>query len=170
MKSLKYTVFLIFSLLSLNPMAQRQSNGLTWNTDLMKAKDISNATGKPIFAFFTGSDWCGWCRKLQAEVFSKQEFIYWANKNVVLLELDFPRMKKLSPELTQQNQDLMQFFHVTGFPTVWIFFANYDGQTKQFNISPLGNTGYPQNAEPGREQFKFINDANSILMKKKTEQ
>ena len=41
--------------------------------------------------FFTGSDWCGWCIRLQKEVFFKPEFTKWAAENVVLVELDFPR-------------------------------------------------------------------------------
>jgi Thioredoxin-like len=47
------------------------ANGLEWHTDLAKARAVSEATKKPIFGFFTGSDWCGWCHRLQANVFAK---------------------------------------------------------------------------------------------------
>jgi hypothetical protein len=51
------------SVLAQTPAAE----GLTWYTDLAKAREISDAQKIPIFAFFTGSDWCGWCHKLQAD-------------------------------------------------------------------------------------------------------
>lgn len=139
---------------------------LVWYTDLMKAKELSTATNKPIFAFFTGSDWCGWCKKLQRDVFAKPEFIEWASKNVILLELDFPRNKPLSPELTKQNADLQQAFQVRGYPTIWMFFVTTGEDTAKFNIEALGSLGYPQGAEVGNEQIKFLQDANLVLLNK----
>jgi protein disulfide-isomerase len=82
-----------------------QQKPLEWHTDVNKAIKISVETEKPLFFFFTGSDWCGWCKRLQKEVFFKPEFAIWANKNVVLVELDFPRRTKLSAELQKQNRD-----------------------------------------------------------------
>ena len=149
--------------------AQENTNkkdNLVWYTDLIKAQEISKFSNKPIFAFFTGSDWCIWCHKLERDVFEKSEFIKWARKNVILLELDFPRKKQLSPELTQQNNSLQQTFLVQGFPTVWMFFLNKDETTSKFDISALGSLGYPNNAEPGREEVKFLENANSILVNK----
>lgn len=147
--------------------AEKKTGGLEWHTDLMKVHDLSAKTKKPIFAFFTGSDWCGWCIKLQNNVFSKPEFIEWAKKNVILLELDFPRGKQLSPELAQQNANMQQAFGVTGYPTVWIFKTIKNDKEKKFSIDSYGSLGYPA-AEPGQEQFKFIEDAEKILNTKKT--
>jgi protein disulfide-isomerase len=140
---------------------------LTWYTNLLDAQKISNASNKPIFAFFTGSDWCGWCQKLHMDVLNKKEFIDWAKKNVVLLELDYPRRKELSPELKQQNNELQQTFQVRGYPTVWMFFLKDNPTTMKKEINPLGSLGYPQGAEPGKEQVKFLKDANDILKNKK---
>ncbi|MFI5139858.1 MAG: thioredoxin family protein, partial [Sphingobacteriales bacterium] len=110
-----------------------------------------------------GSDWCGWCRKLQNEVFAKPAFIKWAKEKVILLELDFPRMKQLPPELAQQNSQLQNAFKVGGYPTIWIFFMTKNEATNNFNITPLGSTGYPSGAEPGKEEVKFIHEADLIL-------
>ncbi len=140
---------------------------LQWHTDMVKANAVSEKSKKPIFAMFTGSDWCGWCKKLQADVFNKAEFVKWANKNVVLVEIDFPRGKQLSPEMQQQNNSLQQTFNVTGFPTVWMFFMKKDAKTGQYSISPLGSLGYPAGSEPGKEEVKFLNDADAILKKAK---
>jgi thiol-disulfide isomerase/thioredoxin len=139
------------------------AGGLTWYTDLLKAREVSDATHKPIFGFFTGSDWCGWCRKLQSDVLTKSAFVEWAQKNVVLLELDFPRRKQQPTELVQQNQSLQQAFKITGYPTVWLFYVTEDTANKGLNLAALGSLGYPQGAETGKEEVKFLNDANAIL-------
>src|SRR5690348_6346760 len=89
-------------------------NALEWHTNLAEVHELSKASHKPIFAFFTGSDWCGWCTRLQNDVFSKPEFIAWAKKNVILLELDFPRRKQLPEDLQQQNNSLQQALRISG--------------------------------------------------------
>jgi thioredoxin-related protein len=142
--------------------AQEHKNGLTWHTDLNEACTLSNKTKKPIFAFFTGSDWCIWCHRMQDNVFAKQTFQEWANKHVILLELDFPRNKKLPDQLAQQNNSLQQFFKVQGFPTVWIFNVKKQKTTGKFDISALGNLGYPE-SEPGKEDVAFLQRANDIM-------
>ena len=167
MKHIKLIIlgFALFTNFCLN--AQKDSlakkEGLVWYTDIMKANEVSKASNKPLFALFTGSDWCVWCKKLQNDVFIKPEFIQWAKKNVVLVELDFPRTKTLSPELTQQNASLQQTFRVQGFPTIWLFSLNKSADGKTFNIESLGSLGYPQDAEKGKEQVKFLKDANAVL-------
>ena len=95
-----------------------------WLVNLDEAYALSKKTGKPIMANFTGSDWCGWCKRLTASVFSKDEFKVWAEKNVVLLELDFPRKKTLPQNIQAQNTNLAQAFQVAGYPTVWVFNLN----------------------------------------------
>lgn len=96
-----------------------------WVTDWDEAARESKRTGKPIMMNFTGSDWCGWCMKLKAEVFDTPEFKQWADKTVVLLELDFPKGKKLPEELQEQNQRLQQKFQVSGYPS--IIWADHEG-------------------------------------------
>ncbi len=148
-------------------VAQETKGGLVWYTDIMKADEVSKKSGKPIFAFFTGSDWCGWCHKLQNDVFSKQSFIDWAKKSVVLVELDFPRNKQLPTELAQQNSGLQQALQVQGYPTVWLLFLNKNKDEKSFNLSTLGSLGYPRGAVQGKEELTFLQEANSILKKGK---
>jgi thioredoxin-related protein len=138
-------------------------NELFWYTDANKAGEASNSSKKPIFAFFTGSDWCGWCHKLEREVFEKAEFKAWAAKNVILLELDFPRKKQLPAELMQQNNALQQAFKVQGYPTIWLFYLTKDEANNKQNINALGSLGYPEGAVQGKEEVKFLADANKIL-------
>ena len=116
-------------------------NELTWHTDFTEAAKLSQKTNKPIMANFTGSDWCGWCKVLKREVFVTDEFKKWAKKNVILLELDFPRRKQLSPELKKQNSALQRAFGVRGYPTVWLFNVGKEKDPKK-DLVPLGKTGY----------------------------
>jgi thioredoxin-related protein len=112
-----------------------------WLVDLEEAYKKSQETGKPIMANFTGSDWCGWCKRLSAAVFVKPEFKKWADENVVLLELDFPRRKQLPQNIREQNQSLQQSFKVRGYPTIWVFNLDKDAAGK-YSIEALGKTGY----------------------------
>ena len=112
-----------------------------WMVDINKAYEVSNKTGKPILANFTGSDWCGWCVKLKAEVFDTPEFKVWAAKNVVLIELDSPHRFKLPEAIQQQNASLVQAFKVSKYPTIWVFNLTKNADNK-YNIEALGKTGY----------------------------
>jgi protein disulfide-isomerase len=157
--------FLLFSL-SFGAQSHAQTagaDGLSWYTDVNKAHQESLKSKKPIFGFFTGSDWCYWCKKLQNEVFSKPEFVAWAKKSVVLLELDFPRNKQLPQELASQNASLQQAFQVPGYPTIWIFNLEQGTGDKNFNIQPWGSLGYPSGAEAGKEEVKFLQNAAVIM-------
>lgn len=114
---------------------------LVWHEDLKEAITISQKENKPLMLFFTGSDWCGWCIRLQKEVFFKPEFTKWAVENVVLVELDFPRKKAQTQELRTQNAQLQQQFQVRGYPTIWFVKADKNS-AGQVNLSQLGRTGY----------------------------
>ena len=162
-------VISVFILLSIGKYADAQETkgGLKWYTDILQADKVSRASGKPIFAFFTGSDWCGWCRKLQNDVFAKKSFINWAKKNVVLVELDFPRKKQLPQELMQQNMGLQQALQVKGYPIIWLLYLKREKGSKNINLNTLGSLGYPSGATPGKEDQKFLQQANEILKKKK---
>lgn len=134
-----------------------QKSELTWHTDMEKAMKISAKKKKPLMLFFTGSDWCGWCIRLQKEVFYKPEFVKWAKKNVILVELDFPRSKQLEQAVRQQNYGLQSALKVQGFPTIWFVNAEKKEDGK-VNLSQLGSTGY---VAGGPEAW--ITGANQIL-------
>lgn len=117
-----------------------QAQELKWETDITKAMKVSNKTKKPMLLFFTGSDWCGWCIRLQKEVLKTPEFAKWAKKNVILVELDFPRSVPQTDALKMQNNGLQQAFGVQGFPTVW--FATAKEKNGKPSFTGMGSTGY----------------------------
>lgn len=89
-------------------------------TDFEAAKTKAAAEQKPLLLDFTGSDWCGWCIKLDKEVFSQQAFQDFADESLILVELDFPRDKPQSAELKAQNAALRDQYKVRGYPTILI--------------------------------------------------
>ena len=104
-----------------------------WLTDYEQAQEKARTDRKLMLIDFTGSDWCGWCIKLDREVFSKREFKEYASKNLVLLEVDFPNRKKIPPAMKAQNERLAMKYQVQGFPTIVVL--NGDGQQ-------VGEMGY----------------------------
>jgi protein disulfide-isomerase len=98
--------------------------GEDWLTDLEKAKAKAKEEKKAVLINFTGSDWCGFCIKLQKEVFTKPEFKEYADKNLVLVEVDFPSKKKLPADLKKANEKLKDEFKIEGFPTLVVLDAN----------------------------------------------
>jgi len=97
--------------------------GEEWLTDFSQAKKAAAEKSLPILADFSGSDWCGWCIKLDKEVFSQKEFKAFAKDHVVLFLADFPREKKQKADVKAQNEQLMQAYGVQGFPTVLLLDA-----------------------------------------------
>ena len=98
-------------------MNAAMAGGEGWLTDLEKAKAQAKAEKKMVLIDFTGSDWCGWCIKFDEETLSKTEFKEFAKKNLVLVELDYPRKKQQSAALKAANERLKKQYKVTGFPT-----------------------------------------------------
>src|SRR6267142_5359037 len=120
-------------------LLQVQAEDLKWLTDLPKAQEQARAEKKLVMLDFTGSDWCGWCIKLNKEVFSQPEFADYAKKNLVLVEVDFPN-KPLPEALKKANRALQQKYKIEGFPTIIVL----DGDGKK-----VGELGY----EPGPKPF-----------------
>ncbi len=119
------TLLFLFSFLSfiaINNLAK--DNEMVWNNNLEKAVKIAKKQKKAILINFSGSDWCKWCKKLDAEVFSQKEFIKYAKKNLVLVKIDFPQYTAQDPSVKAYNQQLAQMFKVEGFPTVVIIDKN----------------------------------------------
>jgi protein disulfide-isomerase len=91
---------------------------LNWLTDAAKAQAQAKTENKLVLLDFTGSDWCGWCIKLNKEVFSTPEFAEYAKKNLVLVEVDFPRKKALGKAQKEANEALSKKYGIEGFPTL----------------------------------------------------
>lgn len=130
-----------------------------WLVNVDEAYALSKKTGKPILANFTGSDWCGWCKRLTKSVFIHDEFKEWAEQNVILLELDFPRRKQLPENIRQQNASLRQAFAVRGYPTIYVFDLEKNDKGG-YEISALGKTNYKKTVK------EFTDDVDAMLTRR----
>lgn len=152
----KIILFILVAFFSLTTYAQE----LTWHTDMAKASELSLKKKKPMLLFFTGSDWCGWCIRLQKEVLQTPEFAKWAKKNVILVELDFPKRTPQDENLRAQNQNLQQMFGIRGYPTIW-FVSPEKTKEGKMNLKGLGSTGYVAGGPT-----KWLDGASKIVANK----
>lgn len=111
-----------------------------WPTDYARALETAKAENKRVLLDFTGSDWCGPCIQLNKRAFSRPEFINYAEKNLVLVEIDYPQRKKQAPALVKQNERLAKQYGIEekGYPTLVLLdpagkivreLNGYDGET-----------------------------------------
>ncbi|HLP08931.1 MAG TPA: thioredoxin family protein [Opitutaceae bacterium] len=89
-----------------------------WTTDYQSAASAAQGTGREVLLFFTGSDWCGWCKRLEAEVLGTEEFKEYASGNLALVKLDFPRRVAQSEFTKSRNRELQQKYGIEGYPTI----------------------------------------------------
>src|SRR5712692_5217929 len=117
-----------------------------WMTDLSKAQAKAKQEKKLVLMDFNGSDWCPPCKALRKKVFSSREFLDYAKKNLVLVDVDFPRHTTQPAELKKANEALAHKFGIEAFPTVIVLSgegkelkksSGYDGQTPKDFISDL---------------------------------
>ena len=111
----------------------------SWETDYGRALAKAKSENKKVLLDFTGSDWCGPCIELRKRVLSRPEFQAYADKNLVLVEIDYPQRKQQSAELKKQNEKLSKEYGIDakGFPTIVLLdsngkvvreFTGYDGE------------------------------------------
>ena len=123
----------LFGLIAGLALLQANAAEVKWTEDLPKAQEQAKTEKKLVMLDFTGSDWCGWCIKLNKEVFSQPEFAEYADKNIVAVEVDFPQKKKQTDEQKKANQDLQKKYNIEGYPTIIVL----DGDGKK-----VGTLGY----------------------------
>jgi len=119
----------LYSALVLAALVVAARAELSWQTNLETAKQQAKKEDKVVLMDFTGSDWCGFCIRLKKAVWDKPEFAKYAEKNLVLVELDFPHNKKLPAEVSKQNNTLQDKYKVESFPTVVVL----DGDGKELD-------------------------------------
>jgi len=94
-----------------------------WTTDLPAALVQAAKEKKLVLVDFNGSDWCGPCIMLKSKVFDKSEFLTYAKDKLILVDIDFPRNKKLDPSVSKANEALAKQYAVRGFPSIYVMNA-----------------------------------------------
>ena len=99
-----------------------------WTMDLDAAKQLAADKKLPILLDFSGSDWCGWCKVMEENVFTLPAWSAYATNNLIMVLLDFPNDKSLVPEkYVARNKALQTKYGVQGFPTFIVL--DDDGET-----------------------------------------
>ncbi len=140
MKRLLIAVSLLAALIGVN------ATELKWSTDLPKALEKAKAEKKLVLVNFTGSDWCGWCIKLDREVFSKDEFAAYAEKSIVPVKIDFPRRVDQPAELKKANRSLQEKYEIRSFPTIVVLDAE-GKETGRLGYRPGGPKAFVEALE-----------------------
>lgn len=130
-----------------------------WLTDLNEAQAQSVKEQKPILVSFTASDTCRLCKALNANVFSSPTFKSWAEKSVVLLEVDMAQKNLLSENRDEQHLAMANSLKVNEYPTVWILKITHEPENDRFKVKPLGKIGYQETPE------KFIGLLQNLTRK-----
>jgi len=141
------------AVMALNLSGFAFAGGEGWISDFAAAKKEAADSKKDLLIDFTGSDWCGWCIKLNKEVFSHEPFKVGVKDKFVLVELDYPRDKsKLTEETIKQNEELGKKYEIAGYPTILLCDASG---------KPYAATGYQ---EGGPE--KYVTHLDELIGKK----
>jgi thioredoxin-related protein len=109
-----------------SPAARKDVKQAKWLTSFTNATGQARKEDKLIMAYFRGSDWCDFCKKLDREALNSDLFIDWADKNLILLEVDFPADKRQSPSQKKHNDALMERYSVS--KTATFVFIDSDGE------------------------------------------
>ncbi len=89
------------------------------------AKECAKEEKKLILLAFTGSDWCPPCKALKENIFDNEKFKAYAEANLVVVEVDFPRKQaKITEEQSICNSAGAKQFSVKRLQTVIILNAN----------------------------------------------
>ena len=96
------------------------SGKIMWMDNYEQAMQQASKEHMPVILYFTGSDWCGWCKKMDQEVFASPAFAEEVGHKFVFVKVDFPMNSKLPESMARQNAQLKQRYGVTGYPTVVI--------------------------------------------------
>lgn len=122
--------------------AQTSAPNVVWLENYNDALARAKAENKRVLIDFTGSDWCYFCKKMDAEVLSKAAFADYANKNLVLLKVDFPRSRQLPKDVAERNDVLQRVFGVQGFPTFVVLDPEGDEIDRRIGYQEGGPEGF----------------------------
>ena len=135
---------MVFSVSSSLAAADVDLKGVTpgkWTMDLDAANKLANEKKLPILLSFSSSDWCDWCKLMERNVFSKQDWQDYAKDNILMVIIDFPKDSTIVPQkYVERNNKLKAKHNIEGFPTFVVL--DVDAETE------LGRLGAGQKKTP----------------------
>lgn len=82
-----------------------QEKSVKWRTDFEKAAKDAKKANKPIMIDFY-TDWCGWCKKLDKDVYTDSRVVD-LSKKFVCVKID-----------GDENRKLVEKYDLQGYPTI----------------------------------------------------
>ena len=159
-----WRIFILFTLLTAHFIcgssvpSTASASKLNWMTNYEEALNRAKTEKKNLLLFFTGSDWCGWCYKLDSEVLSTIDFSDMVGDKFVFVLIDFPLKSSLDPKQVAQNKELQKKFNIKGFPTIVLL----DSQQEQ-----IGTVGYRPGGPKAYSEYlmKMVEDFKNYKKK-----
>ena len=137
----KCSIFFILMLFAASVLSADAKKEISWMTDYEAATEVAKKESKPLFLYFSGSDWCSWCFKLDDEILKTTEFVDLVGPKFVFVKVDFPIYTTLDAKLTKQNEELKEKYHVHGFPTI-ILLDSKQNEIATLNYREGGGKAY----------------------------
>lgn len=100
------------------------SSEIDWQTNFEVAKEKSAAEKKPLFLYFSGSDWCPWCKEMESEILTTPAFKEALGQKMIFMKVDFPKKELLDHRILKQNEKLANDYNVQSFPTIVLLDSN----------------------------------------------
>ncbi|MEZ5974324.1 MAG: thioredoxin family protein [Planctomycetota bacterium] len=105
--------------------------------DFFKAVAVAKAEGKNLLVD-TGSDWCGWCKRLHKEVFAHESWRRPPPRGMCSWPWTSPRDGDPKPRSRRRSAtELSDMYGIQGFPTILLMTPDGD---------VFGQTGYQEGA------------------------
>lgn len=106
-------------------IAQTQKSGLQWKSFSEGLVEAEKTKKKILLAVYT--DWCGWCKKMDKEVYADNSVEKYIAEKYVVIKLNAESDAKLEYQKESLTQRQMSHaFGVTGYPST--IFLQSDGQ------------------------------------------
>jgi thioredoxin-related protein len=127
---MKLTWMLLLIALPLHPPAARAAEAggsaplgwLNWNQGISEA----SITKRPILVDVY-TDWCGWCKRMDRDVYSRDDVRAYLNQHFILVRLNAESADEASfGGRTLTSRALAQQLRVSGYPTTIFLKANGD--------------------------------------------
>ncbi len=105
----------------------KTSTPLGMTDDFDVACERAGKERKDVLIVFSGSDWCGYCKRLDDDVLSERKFARQVSRLYVAVYVDSPHDRSLlSPKAQEKNPELVNRYAPNGYPTVVV--TNADGE------------------------------------------
>ena len=114
------------------------SKPIIWYHNLDDAIHLAQNEHKYVILNFSGSDWCGPCIRMHKEMIETESFQKLADSTLIMVNADFPRLKKnqLSAEQQKLNDAVADKFNSKGIFPLTLLINGYGKVIKEWDGLP----------------------------------